>query len=215
MFGQVCNLLLKPLTSRSKCSLCEDSMAAGSGGVGRATVVLSHSWRSLFDDSVDAAIEAVEDGSSSNQVSPSVSSAACCWLQRYVIVQQQQSHLASSQPKQAAAFIWIDVFCHRQHDVPQDSSAPTSVVARMSEVISKTGSLALMLHPFDDPLSLKRAWCVHSTILQTCSALPICYHGSHPVLLFSKQVHLRTVLLYSQWLQNDRHADACRERSIC
>ncbi len=73
----MCHQLLKPLTSRSKRSLCEDLIAAGSGGAGGASVVLSHSWSSLFDDTMDAAIEAVEDGSMSNQVR--VSSAGCGW----------------------------------------------------------------------------------------------------------------------------------------
>lgn len=88
IFYQVCHQLLKPLTSRSKRSLCEDLIAAGSAGVGRASVVLSHSWSSLFDDSVDAAIEAVEDGSMSNQVR--VSSAGCGGWQRH---QQQPQNL--------------------------------------------------------------------------------------------------------------------------
>jgi hypothetical protein len=83
IFDQVCHQLLKPLTSRSKRSLCEDLIAAGSTGVGRASVVLSHSWSSLFDDSVDAAIEAVEDGSVSNQVR--VSSAGCGGWQRHLL----------------------------------------------------------------------------------------------------------------------------------
>ena len=83
IFDQVCHQLLKPLTSRSKCSLCEDLIAAGSAEVGRASVVLSHSWSSLFDDSVDAAIEAVEDGSMSNQVR--VSTAGCGWWQLHLL----------------------------------------------------------------------------------------------------------------------------------
>jgi hypothetical protein len=113
--------------------------------------------------------------------------------------------------RQVAAFIWFDVFSYRQHDIPQDSSAQTSVITLMSEVVAKTGSLALMLHPFDNPLSLKRAWCVRPHTLQTLKAP----HGSHQLLMFCSQVHLRTVLLRARRRQVDRHADARREGPVC
>lgn len=94
IFDQVCHQLLKPLTSRSKRSLCEDLIAAGSAGVGPASVVLSHSWSSLFDDSVDAAIEAVEDGSMSNQVR--VSSAGCGGWQRHPVCKSNSHSISQS-----------------------------------------------------------------------------------------------------------------------
>ena len=59
--GQVCHQLLKPLTCRSRGSMCEDLVAAASGEVGQPTLVLSHCWGNLFDDTVDAALQAVED----------------------------------------------------------------------------------------------------------------------------------------------------------
>jgi hypothetical protein len=112
---------------------------------------------------------------------------------------------------QVAGFIWFDVFSYRQHDIPQDTSAPTCAITLMSEVVAKTGSLALMLHPFDNPLSLKRAWCVLPHTQQTLKSP----HGSHQALMFCSQVHLRTVLLRAQRRQVDCHADARGEGSIC
>jgi hypothetical protein len=67
--GQVCHQLVKSLTCRSTASVCEDLMRQGGGEVGRATVVLSHCWENLFEDTVDAAVEAAEGDSFSEQVS--------------------------------------------------------------------------------------------------------------------------------------------------
>lgn len=59
--AQVCNLLVKSLTCRSRGSICEDLMQAQSCDVGQATLVLSHSWSNLFDDTVDAVLEVLEE----------------------------------------------------------------------------------------------------------------------------------------------------------
>jgi hypothetical protein len=59
--GQVCHLLVKALTSRSRGSVCEDLMRSGSAHVGQPTLVLSHSWGNLFKDTVDAALQAADD----------------------------------------------------------------------------------------------------------------------------------------------------------
>ena len=59
--GQVCKQLVKPLTCRSRGSICEDLMRAESCDVGQATLVLSHSWSNLFDDTVDAVLEVLEE----------------------------------------------------------------------------------------------------------------------------------------------------------
>ena len=67
--GQVCHQLVKPLTCRSRASMCEDLMRMGGGEVGPATLVLSHCWENLFEDTVDAALEAVEGDSFSEEVS--------------------------------------------------------------------------------------------------------------------------------------------------
>ncbi len=59
--GQVCKQLVQPLTCRSRGSICEDLMRAESCDVGQATLVLSHSWSNLFDDTVDAILEVLEE----------------------------------------------------------------------------------------------------------------------------------------------------------
>jgi hypothetical protein len=65
--GQVCHLLVKSLTCRSRGSICEDMQRAGSADVGLATLYLSHCWKNVFDDTVEAALEAAEE-SGVNQV---------------------------------------------------------------------------------------------------------------------------------------------------
>jgi len=44
-------------------------------------------------------------------------------------------------------------------------------VARFSELVAKTGNMAVVLHPFDNPLALKRAWCVLPLLLLHLSLL--------------------------------------------
>jgi hypothetical protein len=66
---QVCHELVKSLTCRSKGSICEDLKRSGSVDVGQATLVLSHSWCNSFDDTLDAALEVVEEDGSGQLVS--------------------------------------------------------------------------------------------------------------------------------------------------
>ena len=57
---QTCQQLLKSLTCRSRGSVCSDLQAQGSSDVGQANVFLSHTWSSLFSDTVDAVLALVE-----------------------------------------------------------------------------------------------------------------------------------------------------------
>jgi hypothetical protein len=57
---QVCQQLIKTVTCRSRGSVCDDLVAAGSSHVGEATIFLSHTWGNLFLDTVDAALGAVQ-----------------------------------------------------------------------------------------------------------------------------------------------------------
>jgi hypothetical protein len=68
--AQVCHQLVKPLTSRSRRSVCEDLMSASAGGahVGLPTLVLSHCWGNLFQDTVDAALQAADDAAAGAKV---------------------------------------------------------------------------------------------------------------------------------------------------
>jgi hypothetical protein len=57
---------------------------------------------------------------------------------------------------QGTTFIWFDIFSRRQHCASeQHSSARIAVTNR---AVVQAGSIALVLHPFDEPLALKRAW---------------------------------------------------------
>jgi hypothetical protein len=58
---QVCQQLVKPLTSRSGRSVCEDLQAGGGGDAGEATLFLSHTWGNQFLDTVDAALGAAAE----------------------------------------------------------------------------------------------------------------------------------------------------------
>ena len=58
---QVCQQLVKPLTSRRGRSVCEDLQAAGGGDAGEATLFLSHTWGNQFLDTVDAALGAAAE----------------------------------------------------------------------------------------------------------------------------------------------------------
>ncbi len=75
--GQVRSLLVKALTSRSRASVCEDLVREGSEQVGLATLVLSHCWGNLFEDTVDAALQAVEDAGFGKKVSGDTAGCSC------------------------------------------------------------------------------------------------------------------------------------------
>ena len=64
---------------------------------------------------------------------------------------------------QETTFIWFDIFSCRQHATSQQCSS--ALLARFSEIVAKTGNMAVVLHPFDKPLALKRAWCVLARLL--------------------------------------------------
>ena len=59
---------------------------------------------------------------------------------------------------QEAIFIWFDIFSCSQHKADHPGSA--ALVAHTSEVVAAARSVAVVLHPFDAPLALQRAWCV-------------------------------------------------------
>ena len=63
--SQVCNQLIKPLTSLSCDSFCDPAAAAGTPGVAKANMFLSHVWTDRFLDSVDAVLQVIETGGSS------------------------------------------------------------------------------------------------------------------------------------------------------
>ena len=117
---QVCQQLVKTLTSRSGGSMCDDLHAAGSGDVGEANLFLSHTWGDVFIDTVDAALGVVEQAASGN------------------------------------VYIWFDVFSTSQHSALDIPSSEWMQV--FQQAIEKMGSVAMVLHPWNDPLVLKRAW---------------------------------------------------------
>jgi hypothetical protein len=59
--SQVCNQLIKPLTSRSRGSLCDDLFEIGSTDVGEANMFFSHVWTDKFWSSVDAVLQLIEE----------------------------------------------------------------------------------------------------------------------------------------------------------
>jgi hypothetical protein len=59
--SQVCNQLIKPLTCRSRGSLCDCLAASGSAGLGEANMFLSHVWAEKFLGTVDAVLQVIEE----------------------------------------------------------------------------------------------------------------------------------------------------------
>ncbi len=116
---QVCQQLVKALTSRSGGSMCDQLHASGSGDVGEANLFLSHTWGDVFLHTVDAALQAAAAAS-------------------------------------GAVYIWIDVFSTSQHTALDIPSSDWMRVFR--QAIEKMGSVAMVLHPWNDPAALKRAW---------------------------------------------------------
>ena len=88
-----------------------------------------------------------------------------------------QSHCATLMSRQETVYIWFDVFSCRQHVLPLQSSA--SLIEGFADVVKKAGSVAVVLHPFDDPLALKRMWCVFAFLrgLLKATDLPHALHS--------------------------------------
>jgi len=63
--SQVVKMIIKPLTSTSKQSVCDDLIASQSPEVGQATVFLSHVWGEAFSDTLDAFLEVASSWDSS------------------------------------------------------------------------------------------------------------------------------------------------------
>jgi hypothetical protein len=120
---QICQQVIKPLSSRSQGSICDDLQFNGSMQVGVANIFLSHTWSDPFEDTIDAILGVLEDGP----------------------VEMLEE-----------TFIWFDVFSTSQHTSIDHPSAWWMSVFRSS--IEKMGRLAMVLQPWDDPATLKRAW---------------------------------------------------------
>ena len=63
--SQVCNQLIKPLTSLNCGSFCDRVAAAGAHGVAKANMFLSHVWTDKFLDTLEAVLQVIETGGSS------------------------------------------------------------------------------------------------------------------------------------------------------
>ncbi|KAJ1630210.1 hypothetical protein T492DRAFT_1004805 [Pavlovales sp. CCMP2436] len=63
----------------------------------------------------------------------------------------------------AKEFLWIDIFCIRQHSIVEE-------VKSIGLVERSIGKVLLVLDPWDAPLSLKRVWCLYEVGLAARSA---------------------------------------------
>ena len=58
-------------------------------------------------------------------------------------------------------FFWIDVFCNNQHDIGSKSFEWFS--STFKDTIASIGTVLQVLTPWDDPVPLRRAWCLWET----------------------------------------------------
>ena len=75
---------------------------------------------------------------------------------------EEQQALAGEEP----SLFFIDQFCLDQHEMT-DLSLPKdemqrNVVGKLQKSITVPGRVLMLLHPFDKPVVLSRAWCLVS-----------------------------------------------------
>ncbi|KAI8809520.1 Hsp70 protein-domain-containing protein [Cladochytrium replicatum] len=116
---QVNEMFLKPMTSVSQLSWCEQFEKEGY--VGDAEWFVSHAWMYKFVDVYDTLVHFFEGNES--------------------------------------VILWFDLFSNSQHN---NQAKPFEWWERtFMEAIRKIGKVVMVLHPFLDPIPLKRAWCIY------------------------------------------------------
>ncbi|KAJ3281225.1 Kinesin light chain 3 [Borealophlyctis nickersoniae] len=137
-----CNMFVKPLTEPSRQSLCSDLLKAGSPAVGRATWFISHAWayeflgkNCLSSDVVDAIQYHFHEANIAD-----------------VFLQYVKDKTAPD------PVVWFDLFSNSQHDT---SVKPyTWWSGTFTNAIKELGNVLMILHPWNDPVTITRAWCV-------------------------------------------------------
>ena len=115
--NDVCFGIVKPATEHVRTSYVELLKSTEPAEVKSATAFVSHAWKYIFVNVVDALSRLSED-----------------------------------------TFVWFDVFTVNQHasaQVPPDWWFTT-----FKEAVASIGHTVLILMPWDDPISLTRAWCI-------------------------------------------------------
>ncbi|KAJ3287183.1 Kinesin light chain 3 [Borealophlyctis nickersoniae] len=86
------------------------------------------------------------------------------------VVDAVKHHFESSTPD---VIVWFDLFSNSQHDI---ATKPfTWYTGTITNAISELGSVLMILHPWNNPETLKRAWCVFELYACKCDfaiALP-------------------------------------------
>lgn len=53
------------------------------------------------------------------------------------------------------AIVWLDIFSHNQHENKSQSTRP------FETAVKEIGHTVMVLSPWNDPIPLKRAWCLY------------------------------------------------------
>jgi hypothetical protein len=129
----ICTQFIQPWTETSQCSYCDFLELQQPGmRVRKANVFISHAWKYLFVDVVDAIQSHFEN--------------YCPW------------HLLQEDEEDAEIVVWIDVFSNNQHLAPDlDFELWCQTFQSAVEEFHYT---VLVLAPWKDPIPLTRAWCL-------------------------------------------------------
>jgi hypothetical protein len=154
--GQTCQLLIRPLTFLSKLSVCDVLLAAGSSEARpRPTWFLSHTWSNRFSDTLDSALHFF-------QSLPHDDGDVVVWMDVFSVSQVTfQMHPPNLyliyKPFAVANFRTSTNPLPLQHDISQLSQW---WMRTFRDAISSIGNLLMVMQPWNDPVSMKRAWYV-------------------------------------------------------
>jgi tetratricopeptide (TPR) repeat protein len=122
----ICNLYLKPTTSKSGLSLCDQLLCEGRADlVARADWFISHAW----DYNFLHVIEAIS-----------------CFLENEYGPTKKQD-----------VVIWFDMFSNSQHNTSNRNFDWWR--GTFTNAVRQLGNVLMVLLPWDNPLTLTRAWC--------------------------------------------------------
>jgi tetratricopeptide (TPR) repeat protein len=141
-----CEKIIKPLTKEKQCSLCEFLSDQNHPSIGIANCYLSYSWKMELLDLVETLFEHDESKKRKSTVG------------------------RATQGEEEELIIWFDLFSLNQHEPSELTHVWLHKTLR--SVIDSFNHTLFILSPYDNPISLTRAWCLWELY---CSIDTECY----------------------------------------
>ncbi|KAJ3028850.1 Kinesin light chain 3 [Rhizophlyctis rosea] len=145
--AEVCNNFVKPRTKETQ-SLCQSRITTTPSAVGQAKWFISHCWQYTFLDVVDAIMSFFETVATPRTLLSKTSE-----KNKYESTIPSVVDLPRDDP-----YVWFDLFSLPQHT--RSTIAADWLQTTFMNAIATMGNVLMILTPWNDPITLTRAWCV-------------------------------------------------------